>query len=435
MLPGMAHPPAPVYRVSQATARVLGRGHPWILPDAESDDPAQWAPGTSVRVVGPRGVDLGLARVEGPGPIAARIWARPGTPVLDEGAEVAARVNRALAHRRGLVGRGSARRQLAGRPHTDALRLLHGEADGLPGVFVDRLGPVLRVLLTGRACASLVDPAVEAVHAAGAWPGGPGEVIEVLHWSAAQRRTGPGVAWRSEPDPAWLAETFDARGRFRVHEGGLRFQVDPGLGDPERPRPGVGLFLDQRENRARLGALAGGGGDWLNLFAHTGAFSLALLAGGARRVVSVDLSGAYLAWLGDHLALNPELGDLAARHASVRHDGRRYLATRPAAERFDGIVLDPPTAAGAGRRFWSVRRDLAPLVDEALGRLRPGGWLLVCRNQRRARGSLADLVEGAARRASVRLSTLEDAGPGADFPRRKAFPEGDAFRGVLARIA
>ena len=101
---------------------------------------------------------------------------------------------------------------------------------------------------------------------------------------------------------------------------------------------------------------------------------------------------------------------------------------------FDGIVLDPPPAAAAGRRFWSVQRDLPPLVEAALGRLRPGGCLLVCRNQRRARVSVADLVEAAAGRAGVRLSTLEDAGPGADFPRRKAFPEGDAFRGVLARV-
>jgi 23S rRNA G2069 N7-methylase RlmK/C1962 C5-methylase RlmI len=119
---------------------------------------------------------------------------------------------------------------------------------------------------------------------------------------------------------------------------------------------------------------------------------------------------------------------------SVRHDGRRYLATLPKRERFDGIILDPPTAAAAGRRFWSVQRDLEPLVVEALGRLRPGGWLLVCRNWRRARGSLADLVGRAAGRAGVRLTDVEDAGPGPDFPRRKAFPEGDAFRGVRVRI-
>ena len=433
MLAVMTTPSARVYHVSRATARVLGQGHPWILPDEQSDDPSDWPPGTRVEVVGPGNKGLGIARVEGRGPIAARMWARAGARVLDDADEVALRVERALSHRRGAARRGAARRVVDGRPHTDALRLIHGEADGLPGLHVDRLGDVLRVLITGRACADLVGPVVEAVRAT-TWPGGPGEVIEVLHLPAAERPPGPRVAWRSPPDPAWLAEALDGRGRLRVHESGLRFQVDPGLGDPMRTRPGVGLFLDQRENRARLAALAGAGGDWLNLFAHTGAFSVALLAGGADRVVSVDLSGAYLAWLGDHLALNADLGVDAGRHSAVRHDGRRYLASLSRDTRFDGIVLDPPTAAAAGRRFWSVQRDLEPLVVEAFGRLRPGGRLLVCRNWRRARGSLADLVEAAAGRAHVRLADLEEAGPGPDFPRRKAFPEGDAFRGVLARI-
>ncbi len=430
----MAISKARVFHVSRATARVLGQGHPWILPDDASDDPSAWEPGTRVEVVGPGGAALGTARMEGPGAIAARMWASSGAEVLDDSAEVIARVGRALSHRRGLARRGSARRFTDGRPHTDALRLIHGEADGLPGLHVDRLGAVLRVLVSGGACASLVDSVVAAIQNWPHWPGGPGEVVEVLQKPGAGRPGDPRVRWRLPPDEAWLDQAMDARGRLGVHESGLRFRVDLGLKDPRRPRPGIGLFLDQRANRARLTRLAGAGGDWLNLFAHTGAFSLGLLAGGARRVVSVDLSGPYLAWLGDHLTLNAELGVEGHRHTSVRHDGRRYLTSLPRRERFDGIVLDPPTAAAAGRRFWSVQRDLEPLVVEALGRLRPGGWLLVCRNWRRARGSVADLVRGAAKRAGVRLAGLEDAGPGPDFPRRKAFPEGDAFRGVLVQI-
>jgi 23S rRNA G2069 N7-methylase RlmK/C1962 C5-methylase RlmI len=218
-----------------------------------------------------------------------------------------------------------------------------------------------------------------------------------------------------------------------VHERGLRFRVDPGLGEPEHPRPGTGLYLDQRENRERLARLARGGGRWLNLFAHTGAFSVALLAAGAEEVTSVDLSGAYLRWLEENLALNAEMGVDAARHHGVRRDGRRHLGTLPRGERFDGIVLDPPTAAAAGRRFWSAARDLEPLVAEALGRLSPGGVLLVCRNERRAKRALRDVVRRAAEHARVRVGAVREAGPGADFPHRPGFPEGDSFQGAIVQ--
>jgi 23S rRNA (cytosine1962-C5)-methyltransferase len=189
----MAFSKARVFHVSRATARVLGQGHPWILPDAASDDPSVWEPGTRVEVVGPGGAALGTARVEGSGPIAARMWASSGAELGDDAAEVIARVGRALSHRRGLARRGAARRFADGRPYTDALRLIHGEADGLPGLHVDRLGAVLRVLVSGGACASLVDSVVAAIQNWPDWPGGPGEVVEVLQKPGAGRPGDPRV--------------------------------------------------------------------------------------------------------------------------------------------------------------------------------------------------------------------------------------------------
>jgi 23S rRNA (cytosine1962-C5)-methyltransferase len=427
----VASPSAKQYRVSRATSHILRRGHPWILPDAESDDPGAFEVGSRVAVVGPRGEDLGLARMEGKGRIAARIWARPGVSVLDDEAEVRARVQKALAPRRGLARRGAARFEVAGRPHTSALRLVHAEADGLPGLAVDLLGDLLRILVSSPASVALVEPLLAALRESR--DVGPGELpaVEVLHWPGPAPPIGDRVRWREEPDAPWLAERLDARGRLVVHERGLRFWVDPGLAEPGRARPGVGFFLDQRENRARLAAAARGG-EWLNLFAHTGSFSVALLAAGARRVTSVDLSAAYLRWLDENLLLNREFGVDVARHESHRGDGRRFLSTRPGGEAFDGIVIDPPTAAAAGRRFWSSQRDLEPLIASALARLRPGGLLLVCHNARRGRGRLGEWVERAARSARVRLEALDPAGPGEDFPRRRAFPEGDAFEGVIA---
>jgi 23S rRNA G2069 N7-methylase RlmK/C1962 C5-methylase RlmI len=267
---------------------------------------------------------------------------------------------------------------------------------------------VLSALLHALAPALGPDPPrIEVVHLRDA----PEGVVRVCHSGGAL--------------PAGLA----AGGRLVVRERGLRFGVDPGLARPERSSPAIGLFLDQRENRARLAECARRGGRWLNLFAHTGAFSVALLAAGAESVTSVDLSGAYLRWLEENLAHNALVGP---RHTAVRADGRRHLERLPPETRFEGIVLDPPTAAAAGRRFWSARRDLPPLVGRALARLVPGGVLLVSRHQRATRGGLGELVQRAAKDAGVSLREVAPAPPGPDFPSLAGFPEGDPFEAVLA---
>jgi 23S rRNA (cytosine1962-C5)-methyltransferase len=214
-----------------------------------------------------------------------------------------------------------------------------------------------------------------------------------------------------------------------VREGVLRFRVESGLAEPTRPHPGVGFFLDQRDNRARLAARAARGGRYLNLFAHTGGFSAALLAGGADEVWSVDLSGPYLAQLEENLARS---GLALERHHGVRREARRFLAELDPVLRFDGVVIDPPTAAASGRRFWSVRRDLGPLTADALARLVPGGFLLLTRQDRAGRGKLEALLASAAASARIRLRAIEPAAAGADFPALAGFPEGAPFEALLA---
>jgi len=210
--------------------------------------------------------------------------------------------------------------------------------------------------------------------------------------------------------------------------------VDSGLARPTRSRPGFGLFADQRRNRERIARLVRerGGGRWLNLFCHTGAFSVAALAAGADVVTSVDLSRPYLDTLARNLASN---GLGAGRNVCVKADAQRYVERLPKGERFDGIVLDPPTAAAAGRRFWSARRQQAKLMGLCLPHLRPGGTLLACRNDHGAKDRLRDVISRVANACGVRLRELRDAPPGPDFPRLRGFREGDAFEGVLATRA
>ncbi len=409
-----AFPPddlVPDVPVSSATARALEGGHPWVRADAGLGDVGCVPVGGRIRLRGPDGRDLGLARSDGEGDLAARRWAGPG----DEGASTAERVAAAVARRAALH---------AAADDTDAYRLVHAEADGLPGLVVDRLGPVVRVLVQGRAALGLRSQAIAALRAGLADPLGAAPAI--LEVTNLQRPRGSRLRGVHAHDPL----PVDEAGRLVVREAGLRFRVDPGFAEPYRPRPGIGLFLDQRENRRRLRAEARGG-RFANLFAHTGAFSLALLAGGAAEVWSVDLSRAYLARLEENLELN---GLGAAGHHGVRRDARRFLEERAQdAPRFDGIVVDPPTAAASGRRYWSVRRDLGPLLARAWRQLAPGGWLLVTRNLRDRRGGLASLAQEAAAAGGGGLDRLEQAPPGPDFPRLPGFPEGDPFEGQLMR--
>jgi len=405
--------PRPTVTVSNATAAALRRGHPWVVADADTSDVETLAPGRLVELRSVRGDSAGIARIEGRGRVVARIWSkRSGGGAIQS---VEARVARALKRRADLLADDE----------TDAFRLIHGEADGLPGLALDRLGPVLRVLLSGRACEPIVDRVLrEAIHQLATELGPAPPIVRVLHLAQPP----PGRLRCVERSGGSLDGLLDADGRLEVRERGLRFTVDLGLGAPYRPRPGTGLFLDQRENRSRLARVAAGG-RWLNLFAHTGAFSAAALAGGAREVVSVDLSKPYLDWLETNLARN---GLAGSRHRSVRMDARRYLERADAAERFDGIVFDPPTAARAGRRFWSVRREAGHLLAECLKRLNPGGRLLACRNDHAARSSLTAIIEEVARENGIPLERIDDAPPGPDFPRLAHFPEGIAADGAIA---
>ena len=227
-----------------------------------------------------------------------------------------------------------------------------------------------------------------------------------------------------------LPKNDDRPGFFIVEEAGLQYWVEPGLNEIHRPRPGYGLFIDQRVNRERVCGHAKGK-RWLNLFCHTGAFSVALLHAGAAEVVSVDLSRPYLHWLEANLDLN---SIDKSKHRSIKQDARRYLERLGRGHHFDGIILDPPTAASSGRRFWSVKKEVGQLIGLCFSVLKENGELLVTRNDRRARGKLEGVIEEIAKASKVQLKSVKSAPPGPDFPRIKGFPEGDSFQGVLAKL-
>ncbi len=409
--------------VSNATALALERGHPWILTDTETSDVGGYEPGTIAHARTARGRDVGVCRIEGSGRIAARVWG--GEPV-----DIRARIRAALRRRSRLFDAMYSDRA------TTAFRLVHGEADRLPGLMIDLLEDELRVVSLWHGCDSFAGEAID-------------EVMDQLatQWSLRSHdRSGTrnvvgvvGVRHFADRPKGEFVCIERLRGRprqesFCVSERGLSFEISTGLSEPRRSRPGIGLFLDQRSNRERIAKRIqeAGGGRWLNLFCHTGAFSLAALDAGADEVVSVDLSRPYL----DVLQRNLERNGLDAReHQCVKYDAQRYIEKLPSSEQFDGIILDPPTAAAVGRKFWTVRKRQAELIALCLQRLRPAGCLLACRNDHSAKDSLRDRMLATAKNAGVKLASVEAASPGPDFPRLEGFREGDSFEGVVATRA
>jgi 23S rRNA (cytosine1962-C5)-methyltransferase len=160
-----------------------------------------------------------------------------------------------------------------------------------------------------------------------------------------------------------------------VCEGGHRFHVNLGA------YLDTGLFLDHRITRALVGAGARGK-RFLNLFAYTGSFTVYAAGAGASESISVDLSNTYCAWAERNLALN---GAALERHAVVRADVLTWLAAAlRARERFDLIVLDPPSFSNSKKMHdvLDVQQDHARLIDQCLHLLRPGGELYFSTNLR-----------------------------------------------------
>ncbi|MBA3938098.1 MAG: class I SAM-dependent rRNA methyltransferase, partial [Planctomycetes bacterium] len=367
---------------------------PWVRPDRFTRGLAGLAAGDVVTLIDERGTPLAAALADPQAEVCARVFHRKPDARFD----VAAALTRAW-ERRAALHVDSA---------TDCYRLVHGEADFLPGLRVERYGDVVVVLVLA-ACAA------PHVAAACAWlvERMPGATVVVRDHLDDLRRED--VSTRRIDGGAVDPETVVV-----ARELGVRF--------PLRPFAGLatGLYVDQRATRVWLRAQVTGR-RVLNLFAYTGAFSISLLAAGAASAVDSDLSAPALARASEAAALN----GVADRHRILHGDCRTLLAQDR--DDYDLIICDPPTSAQGGGG-WILRRDYAEVLELACRRLAPGGLLVACCNTLGGKPyDLAAAVVAAGVAAGVGL--LSEAAPplSADVPLLSGFPEGRPYRLVAVR--
>lgn len=163
--------------------------------------------------------------------------------------------------------------------------------------------------------------------------------------------------------------------RFEIRENGVRYLMDMESGYSQ------GIFLDQRDNRARVRSLCRTGMTLLNTFSYTGAFSVCAALAGAQ-TTTLDLAQPCLTWCKENFELN---GMNPADHYYCKGDTLHWLERfARQGRRFDAIVLDPPTFSRDEKgNIWRVERDYGRLVAKAAACLAPQGWLLCTTNCRK----------------------------------------------------
>ena len=408
----------------------LLRRHPWIFSGAIERLSGAVESGETVKVLARDGRFLALAAHSPESQIAGRVWS------FSEGEHIDAefferRIATAVAARAAVAG-------------TDAMRLVHGDSDGLPGLVVDRYGAMLVVQSVTAGTERWLPIIVEAL----ARVTGIGDMYER---SDADVRELEGLAPR-----VGVLRGSVAEGPLEIHENGLRFEVDVRGGHK------TGFYLDQRENRALVRSLAAGR-EVLNCFCYTGTMSVAAIAGGAAGVLSIDSSGPALALGARNLALNvagamhgsalrsANESANASPHESAnenRNENTDAVAARAEwmeadvfaalrqlrdrARSFDFIILDPPKFAPTAHSVEKAARAYKDINLLAFKLLRPGGLLATfsCSG-----GVSADLfqkiVAGAALDANADAQILRRLGPGIDHPVALNFPEGEYLKGLL----
>ncbi len=377
------------------------RRHPWLFARSVARQDGDASDGV-VEARAPDGTFLARGFASPRSPIVARWWTFEER-TLDE-ALAGPLVEAAVALRRRVVP-----------PETDGFRAVNAEGDLLPGLVVDRYADVLVVQATTEGTERARPLWLPALMKA--FPGS-----AVVQKNDLASRRGEGLLLADE-----LLAGLEIPRRAPFRERGLRFLADVASGQK------TGFFLDQRENRQLVRELSAGR-RVLNVFAYTGAFGVAALAGGASAVTHVEGSAAALDLAREHHLLNAQdPGPVGFATADAFEDLRARVA---AGERWDLVVTDPPAFAKRRGDVERACRGYKDLNRLALKLLSPGALLLACSCSGPVSADLFQKVLFAASLdAGVRIRLLMRRGAGPDHPVSLDCPEGEYLKVFLLEVA
>lgn len=385
-------------KVREGKERSLRRRHPWVFQGSIAKGQAD--AGETVRVESHEGEFLAWASYSPTSMIRARAWS------FEEGE----RIDHAF-FKRLIQAALDLRARLPIR--SDGVRLIHGEADGLPGLIVDRYAEVLSAQFlsagTERWKQAITDILVERTG-----------VPQVFERSDSGVRTLEGL----QPVTGWLRGGGGAT-EVTIQEHDWKLTLDVAEGHK------TGFYLDQRDNRLRFSHWVRHFGlkRVLNCYCYTGGFSVAALAGGATEVVSVDSSAPALARASAHVTLN---GFDAARHTARDADVNQTLREAiKDGQTFDAIVLDPPKFAPTAAHAERAARAYKDINRLAFKLLSPGGLLLTFSCSGGVGPELFHkIVAGAGMDAGVDGFILDRMSAAPDHPQTICFPEGEYLKGL-----
>jgi 23S rRNA (cytosine1962-C5)-methyltransferase len=377
----------------------LKRRHPWIFSGAVEKVDGEPASGETV-LVKSAGQPVAVAAWSPQSQICARVWSFDCSVVVED-KFFGKKINQAVA----------LRASLPASRHSNALRLVHGESDGLPGLIVDRYADVLVAQFLSAGAEYWREAILDALAAATGCEA-------IYERSDAEVRALEGL-----PPRVGFARGNREAKRCPIVEHGLHFRVDVEAGQK------TGFFLDQRENRQRVRALAAGR-EVLDAFCYTGGFAVAALAGGAASVTAVDSSAPALEVARENVNANSmdssrisfEQADVFAYQRLLRERGRS----------FGLVILDPPKFAPTAAQAKNAARAYKDINLMALRLLKPGGLLATFSCSGGVPAELfQSIVAGAAADAGVDAKVLERFAAAADHPIALSFPEGDYLKGLL----